>query len=59
MFVLYFCAVLSYVGRGLCDGLSSRPKESYRGFKNRLRNLPCEEAKGPYKDSKEAKICLG
>jgi hypothetical protein len=29
-FSLCFCVVLPCVGRGLCDGLITRPKESYR-----------------------------
>jgi hypothetical protein len=33
--------VLSCVGRGVCDGLITRPKESYQCL-NRLRILPCE-----------------
>jgi hypothetical protein len=28
--LLYLYVVLSYVGRGLCDGLITRPEESYR-----------------------------
>jgi hypothetical protein len=30
MFVSCFYVVLSCVGRGLCDGLVTRPEESYR-----------------------------
>jgi hypothetical protein len=30
MFLLCLCVVLSCVGRGLCDGLITRPGESYR-----------------------------
>jgi hypothetical protein len=30
MFVFVFYVVLSCVGRGLCDGLITRPEESYR-----------------------------
>jgi hypothetical protein len=43
MFVLY---VVSYVGRGLCDGLITRPEESYL-VSNWvcLRNLNTEEDK--------------
>jgi hypothetical protein len=33
-----FCVALSSVGRGLCDGLITRPKESYRMSKIILRN---------------------
>jgi hypothetical protein len=43
--VICFCVVLSCVGRGLCDGLITRLKESYQMSKNRLRNLRCEAAK--------------
>jgi hypothetical protein len=25
-----FCVLLSFVGRGTCDGLTTRPKESYQ-----------------------------
>jgi hypothetical protein len=32
-------------GRDLCDGLITRPEESYQVYVNRLRNLPCEAAK--------------
>jgi hypothetical protein len=38
---LSFCVVLSYIGRGLCDGLITHPKESYRVL-IRLQNLRCE-----------------
>jgi hypothetical protein len=38
--------VLSCVGRGLCDGLISRPEETYRASNCvRLRNLITEEDK--------------
>jgi hypothetical protein len=30
IYLLYFYVVLSCVGRGLCDGLITRPEESYR-----------------------------
>jgi hypothetical protein len=44
MFVRLFClhVVLSCVGRGLCDGLTTRPEESYR-VSVWLRNLDTEE----------------
>jgi hypothetical protein len=32
IFVFVFLSMLSCVGRGLCDGLIARPKESYRVF---------------------------
>jgi hypothetical protein len=41
--------MLPCVGRGLCDGLITHPKESYQCL-NKFKNLPCEAAKGPYKD---------
>jgi hypothetical protein len=39
-----FCVVLSCVGRGLCDGLITHPKESYSVL-IRLRRIRCEAAK--------------
>jgi hypothetical protein len=40
MFVSCVYVVLSCVGRGLCDGLITRPEESYRVHNSvRLRNL--------------------
>jgi hypothetical protein len=34
---LCFCVVLSCVGRGLCDGLITRPKESYLASKSMIK----------------------
>jgi hypothetical protein len=45
MLVLIFCVVSSCVGRGLCKGLISRPKESYQ-VSNKIKKTPvCEAAK--------------
>jgi hypothetical protein len=41
----YFYAILSCVGRGLCDGLITRSKESHQVSKIDWRNPPCEDAK--------------
>jgi hypothetical protein len=38
--------VLSCVGRGLCDGLVTRPEESYRAYVCD-HDTPKREAKGP------------
>jgi hypothetical protein len=43
-----FCVVLPCVGRVLCDGLITRPEESY-GCLNRLHNVSCD-GQGPCKD---------
>jgi hypothetical protein len=44
--LLCFYVVLSCVGRGLCDGLITRPEESYRvSVCVRSRNLSTEEDK--------------
>jgi hypothetical protein len=46
VFLLYLHVMLSCVGRGLCDGLITRPEESYRvSVCVRLRNLDTEEDK--------------
>jgi hypothetical protein len=34
-----FCVVLSFIGRGLCDGLIILPKESYQVSKNKVQEL--------------------
>jgi hypothetical protein len=49
MFVCCECCVLS--GRGLCDGLITRPEESYRLWRVVVwsRNLENEEAKARYR----------
>jgi hypothetical protein len=49
MFVLCKCCVLS--GRGLCDGLITRPEESYQLVRRCVwyRNLEHEEAKARYR----------
>jgi hypothetical protein len=39
--------VLSCVGRGLCDGLITRPEESYRVSVCVITETPKREAKGP------------
>jgi len=46
MFVCCECCVLS--GRGVCDGLITRPEESYRLWRVVVRNLKLEEAKAHY-----------
>jgi hypothetical protein len=43
-FCVCFFVVLSYVGTGLCDGLITRPRESYQ-VSIRLLNVLCEAAK--------------
>jgi hypothetical protein len=46
----YFCVVLSCVGRGLCDGLITRPKEYY--CMSVYEGRP--ESKGPFAHSARA-----
>jgi len=45
----YFCVVLYWIGRGLCNGLSTHQKEYYRRSKQ-ITKPPIWGGQGPYKD---------
>jgi hypothetical protein len=52
---LCFCVVLSCVGRGLCDGLITRPKESYR-VSYKFAEPPALGGQGPCKECRATDV---